>query len=976
MSIQAMKSVTRLGVALFALLGVPGLARAQWTQVNNVPMGTNPSTCLLLTDGTVMCQANEGGNGWLRLTPDNTGSYENGNWTSFDNAPMGTDSTNVTEATPATCAPCAYSPTYYASAVLPDGRVVVIGGEYNLNSTGSNPAWTNIGFLFDPTKPSGSQWSVQLTNPFGYGFTGPDKVGCTGDSQSVITQTGTMLIANVCGFSNAQIASFDPSTLTFTAINPSGKSGPNESNDEENWTILPGGNIFSVDSNTAQNSEIYDPTTNSWGQAVDTAGIKLSDIGGNCNSRELGPAVALANGTIIQFSGNPSGQNALYTIATNTWASNPGFNFPSPTGVPDTVADGPASLLVNGHALVIASPACVSNGAMPPKYSEFNAPIHVYEFNGTTLTDVTPSSPGTNGPANNNASFVYRMLLLPSGRVLVTHRGDGGSPADVWTYTPAGGPDPSWAPGNITAPSVIGQGQTYVISGTQFNGFSQGASYGDDAQMATNWPLVRITNTGSGHVFYARTHDHSRMGVEAVGDADIVSTNFDVPANLELGASTLVVVTNGIPSAPVNVNVEMGSSLAFTGASATSSDFNDAATVQAQLTSGGSPVASKNVTFVLGSGTGTETCSGTTDSSGLASCSITPNQPAGGYTITATFDGDSTYAGSSTSAGFTILHEQTAIAFTATSATNADFDDAATVQVQLTTDGSPLASEPVTISLGSGIGTESCSGSTDSGGLVSCSITPNQQAGAYTITASFAGDAFYASSSASAPFTINKEETTTKFTVSSPTVIANGHPTTFSATLLEDGVTPIQGRTISIAIGSQSCFTLSTDATGTASCTITLSQTLGPGTVTASFAGDPYYLPSSASESVIVFAFLNSGSMVIGNLDGNLVEFWGAQWARSNSFSGGPAPNSFKGFASTAPQSCGGGWTGSAGDSSGPPATVPSYMGVVVSSSVAQSGSTISGDVPKIVVVQTYPGYGPDPGHAGTGTVVATYCGH
>jgi len=51
-------------------------------------------------------------------------------------------------------------------------------------------------------------------------------------------------------------------------------------------------------------------------------------------------------------------------------------------------------------------------------------------------------------------------------------------------------------------------------------------------------------------------------------------------------------------------------------------------------------------------------------------------------------------------------------------------------------------------------------------------------------------------------------------------------------------------------------------------------------------------------------------------------------------------------------------------------------MGVVVSSAVVQSGSLISGDVPKIVVVKTYPGYGPDPGHAGTGTVVAVFCGH
>jgi hypothetical protein len=51
-------------------------------------------------------------------------------------------------------------------------------------------------------------------------------------------------------------------------------------------------------------------------------------------------------------------------------------------------------------------------------------------------------------------------------------------------------------------------------------------------------------------------------------------------------------------------------------------------------------------------------------------------------------------------------------------------------------------------------------------------------------------------------------------------------------------------------------------------------------------------------------------------------------------------------------------------------------MGVVVSSSITQSGSTISGDAPSIVVVRTNPGYRRDPGHPGTGTVVAVFCPH
>lgn len=56
----------------------------------------------------------------------------------------------------------------------------------------------------------------------------------------------------------------------------------------------------------------------------------------------------------------------------------------------------------------------------------------------------------------------------------------------------------------------------------------------------------------TGHVFYARTHNHSSMGV-ATG-SQIVSTHFDVPVGLDRGANDLTVVTNGIASNRCIVN--------------------------------------------------------------------------------------------------------------------------------------------------------------------------------------------------------------------------------------------------------------------------------------------------------------------------------------------------------------------------------------------------------------------------------------
>jgi hypothetical protein len=150
--------------------------------------------------------------------------------------------------------------------------------------------------------------------------------------------------------------------------------------------------------------------------------------------------------------------------------------------------------------------------------------------------------------------------------------------------------------------------------------------------------------------------------------------------------------------------------------------------------------------------------------------------------------------------------------------------------------------------------------------------------------------------------------------------------------------------------------------------------------VTDAFAGDACYRAASASAKTIVFAFLASGAFVVGDQSAQMgakVTFWGAKWSKLNKLSGGAAPASFKGFAaklSAEPPKCGITWTTGPGASSNPPATVPTYMGVLVSSKVAKSGSTISGDAKSIVVVKTDPGYAPNPGHAGTGTVVAVFC--
>src|SRR3954471_9936550 len=95
-----------------------------WTSFTNTPP-SGLGTCLVLTNGQVMCHESST-NRWHRLTPDSAGSYKNGTWDAPPIPPMpnGNDPSF-------NCVNCTYAPLYFASAVLTNGVVVVIGGEYN-----------------------------------------------------------------------------------------------------------------------------------------------------------------------------------------------------------------------------------------------------------------------------------------------------------------------------------------------------------------------------------------------------------------------------------------------------------------------------------------------------------------------------------------------------------------------------------------------------------------------------------------------------------------------------------------------------------------------------------------------------------------------------------------------------------------------------------------------------------------------------
>jgi hypothetical protein len=179
-------------------------------------------------------------------------------------------------------------------------------------------------------------------------------------------------------------------------------------------------------------------------------------------------------------------------------------------------------------------------------------PTHFFEFSSSNtigqVADPTDYASFT--------SFEWNFLVLPTGQIMAVET-DG---SNVWYYNPSGTYSSSWQPviSSLSNYTLSG-GSTYQISGTQLNGLSQGAAYGDDVQAATNYPIVRITNNATGHVFFAKTSGFSTTSV-APGQSS--TANFKVPSSIENGASQLVVIANGIPSQAVSVTV--GSNTTYT----------------------------------------------------------------------------------------------------------------------------------------------------------------------------------------------------------------------------------------------------------------------------------------------------------------------------------------------------------------------------------------------------------------------------
>ncbi len=473
------KLLTLLVFSSVITCGANLFAQGTWTALNNLSPGLSGGGMLLLSDGTVLCKTSSGttdgiGNIYARLTPDLTGSYANGSWS--------------------TIAPMHNTRLYYSTQLLKDGRVYVAGGEYG---TGGS--------------------SGETYNPVTNVWTNNGAVGAfVSDANSEILENGTVLQALVAG-TLRQTKIYDPVTNIYS-------TGPNSIgiHNESAWLKLADNSILFVDRLT-KNSERYIPSLNKW-VADATLPVDIYDPYG----LEQGGAVLLPDGRAL-FLGS-TGHNAIYTPGagggTGSWQA--AADFPNGQGAPDA----PAAMMVNGKVLCAVSPK-------PTSGNHFPTPTSFYEYDYITNTFTNVSAPG-GGLTLPHSSYEANMVDLPNGQVLFCVQGS----TQYYVYTPDGNPIAAGKP-VITKIQRAGAG-VFRLTGHLFNGISEGATYGDDWQMNSNYPLVRISVNGK--VFYARSFNWNSTGVMRGAANDTVYVT--PPAGLPRGQYSIQVVANGIASDP------------------------------------------------------------------------------------------------------------------------------------------------------------------------------------------------------------------------------------------------------------------------------------------------------------------------------------------------------------------------------------------------------------------------------------------
>jgi hypothetical protein len=495
---------------------------------------------------------------------------------------------------------------------------------------------------------------------------------------------------------------------------------------------------------------------------------------------------ASATSNIVALQGSGLGPAATTTTVTSDF--NPGY----------------AGYAVDFTATVASPIGVLANGS-------------VSFYDGATLLGTVPLS------AKRTATLTSSSLTIGNHNITAVYTGDinfatSTSPvlvqvmqslgSDFTNLTLASSLNPAPAGTNVVLTAVVSPSTTLSTSPTGSVTFFEGTTVLGMSKLGTSGAAaLTISTLAAGkHILYAAyTGDTSYSGSQSPTITQVITG----------GASATVTVLSTTAS-----TITVGQSVKFT------------ATVSS--TASGTP--SGSVTF---SDNGTTIGTGTI-SSGTATFS-TSTLTVGSHPITATYSGDSNFAGSTSSSLAVTVNAAPASTTTLTPSASSLTEGLSlklTASITSSITGTPTGSVNF-LDGATSLGTGTLSGGTTN--ISTTSLSP----GVHSLTAVYAGDsAFPASTSAAVSVTINKGATTAVVTSSAGTVNA-GQSVTFTATVsTSDAGTP--SGSVNFLDGSTTLGSGTLGAGHTATFS-TSTLTAGTHTITAVYAGDSTFTGSTAA---------------------------------------------------------------------------------------------------------------------------------
>jgi len=274
---------------------------------------------------------------------------------------------------------------------------------------------------------------------------------------------------------------------------------------------------------------------------------------------------------------------------------------------------------------------------------------------------------------------------------------------------------------------------------------------------------------------------------------------------------------------------------------------------------------------------GTCTLAAATASTSTCSVTVTPTTVSGSHNISATFSTTAIHQGSGGTSSLTVNPRSTSTSVVLVPST-VDVNQPSTATVTVTdTDANGTKVTPTgTVGITVGVGGDVVSGVCILGqtvpGTATCTVTvtPQVQPGAHTVTATFAATNVHSTSTDTKTLTVNARSTSTSVSLLPSTVDVN-QPTTVTVTVNDSDpngtkVTPTGTVGITVGVGSDvvsGVCTLGQTVLGTATCAVTVTPQVQPGThtVTATFAATNVHSTSTDTKTLTVNARSTSTSV-------------------------------------------------------------------------------------------------------------------